>query len=572
MTTAEKVRSLWEESGLSQAKFANSVGIHPVSFCNYLKDDSFSPKMIQRIADKLNIPYMDLLPDDSKETIAPRVAGYLEYKGEITKIKDLKGLKKFVEMVEGNMALMNVKQVKLPKQKPITLNDIDLMQREEYDASKIEIKSFRHGYDIVDDAVYPLGNMCPGFPFKLNGVPFFSSEAAYIAGVYSNDGPEHRRIQQKLVEIDDGYKAKKEYRHSRYDHVKRMDWEEFNVEWMKYVVWTKCKGNESFADLLRKVPDETMIVENSTGIKSHAADFWGCFNPELEKIRDAKEELYKRKHPKARNEDLLVERNKWHNFGVWKGTNEMGKILKICSICLRHGVEMPIDYNLLNSKHIFLLGKELHFERECVSPVIGKRDNPCLLFDLDNTLINSDAKRPYMKQKPLDWKAIDAQIPKYRLYDGIKDVLHWAQDNGIELGIVSSTRKDHIEKVLKHFNLTDFFDIIIGNQRAYKKPHPKLIQMALEGLDVKAENALFVGDHEDDAEMCARASIRFVGCIWDSHHTEELTALGCKTISEPEEIKGLMDDLETIPLLSPRTSLVHKTKKGGKDGSIVQAI
>lgn len=359
-----------DNSGLSQAKFAESVGIHPVSFCNYLKDDSFSPKMVQRIADKLNIPYTDLLPDDAKETIAPSVTGYLEYKGEITKIKDLKGLKKFVEKVEYDMGKMNVKQVKLPKQKPITLDDIDLAKREEYDASLVEIKSFRHNYDVVDNGIFALGNMCGGYPFLLNGVPFNNSEAAYIAGLFSDNTTEHIRVQKLLTENNDGYAAKKEIR-KRNEVIARSkeDWEQFNVEWMKYVVWQKCKGNKDFANLLKKIPDETMIVENSTGMTGATADFWGCFNPELEAIRDAKEELFKRKYPKAKKEELNAERNKWHNFGIWRGTNEMGKILKMCSICLKQGVEMPIDYALLNSKHIFLLGKEIHFEREFVSVV-----------------------------------------------------------------------------------------------------------------------------------------------------------------------------------------------------------
>lgn len=361
MTTAEKVRVLMEKSGLSQRKFADSVGIHHVSFCNYLNDDSFSMKMIHRIAEALQIPFTDLLPDDSKD-IAPNVVGYLEYKGEITKIKDLKGLKKFVEKVEANMALMNTKQAKLPKQKPITLDDIDLSRREEYDASKVEIRSFRHGYDVVDDSAFSLGNMCAGYPFVLNGERFNNSEAAYIAGMFSNNTAAHIRVQRLLQDNNDGYAAKKEIR-KRNEVLARgkEDWEEFNIEWMKYVVWQKCQGNAAFAELLKKIPDETMIVENSTGMTGHTADFWGCFNPELEALRDVKEELYLRKNPKAKKEDLNVERNKWHNFGIWRGTNAMGKILKMCSLCLKHGLEMPIDYSLLNSKHIYLFGNELHF-------------------------------------------------------------------------------------------------------------------------------------------------------------------------------------------------------------------
>ena len=116
----------------------------------------------------------------------------------------------------------------------------------------------------------------------------------------------------------------------------------------------------------------------------------------------------------------------------------------------------------------------------------------CILFDLDNTLINSDAKRPYLEVKPLDWAAIHAQIPKYRLYDGIKEVLQWTKDNRIKVSIVSSARRDHIEKVLAHFNLTGYIDYVLGNQWAYKKPNPKLIEMALEALGVKAEKALYI--------------------------------------------------------------------------------
>lgn len=59
---------------------------------------------------------------------------------------------------------------------------------------------------------------------------------------------------------------------------------------------------------------------------------------------------------------LNIERNRWNNYGVWSGKNYMEKIIKMCSICLKNGLELPIDYDLLRSKHIYLLGKELTFE------------------------------------------------------------------------------------------------------------------------------------------------------------------------------------------------------------------
>lgn len=373
MTTADKVKALIDEKGISQAQFAREIGIHPVTLCNMLKDDKVSPKTLEKIATTYGFDYQELLP--SKEKGIPEISGYIEFNGQIQKVKKLEDLERIVEKLRKQIEFMKIKQVKLPPQKPIILDDIDLNKWETYDASKVEIKSFRHHYDIVNGREYSLGNMCSGYPFSLCGVDFNSSEAAYIAGVYSNDKPEHRRLQEKLVEIDDGYRAKKEYRHKRYDDIKRTDWETFNVEWMKYVVWQKCLGNKDFAKLLKSIPDSTMVIENSTGMTGATAQFWGCFNPLLEEVRDAKEEKFRLNNPRAKDEERNIERNKWHNFGVWEGTNEMGKIIKMCSICLKQGIELPIDYDLLRSKHIFLLGKELTFPMQEEPKVTLAKEN-----------------------------------------------------------------------------------------------------------------------------------------------------------------------------------------------------
>ena len=42
----------------------------------------------------------------------------------------------------------------------------------------------------------------------------------------------------------------------------------------------------------------------------------------------------------------------------------MGKILKLCQLTLVEGKELDIDYDLLTSKNIYLLGELLTFEGE----------------------------------------------------------------------------------------------------------------------------------------------------------------------------------------------------------------
>lgn len=57
----------------------------------------------------------------------------------------------------------------------------------------------------------------------------------------------------------------------------------------------------------------------------------------------------------------LEEFNNFTDYGTFRGRNVMGKILTICRNCIVDGTEPPIDYELLKSKHIHLLGKELFF-------------------------------------------------------------------------------------------------------------------------------------------------------------------------------------------------------------------
>lgn len=180
MTTADKIRELIEEKGLTQRQFAEIVGIHYITLCNNLSKGNFSYNSVEKIADAFQLSVYDLLADEvqNKESICD-VEGYIEYNGEVQKIKDFRSLKKIVNEIEQQEFYMKERQAKLPTQNAIELEDITLLQWEEYDATQVEVKSFRHNYDIVDESVFNVGNMCAGYPFELNGITFNNSEVAY---------------------------------------------------------------------------------------------------------------------------------------------------------------------------------------------------------------------------------------------------------------------------------------------------------------------------------------------------------------------------------------------------------
>ncbi len=50
-------------------------------------------------------------------------------------------------------------------------------------------------------------------------------------------------------------------------------------------------------------------------------------------------------------------------------------------------------------------------------------------------------------------------------------------------------------KVLQYFDLPRFFDaLVVSAEVGFRKPHPRIFETALESLNVKAKEALFVGD------------------------------------------------------------------------------
>lgn len=66
MTTADKIRELIEEKGLTQRQFAELVGIHYITLCNNLKNDNFSHKSVEKVAKTFGLSY-DLLADEAQD-------------------------------------------------------------------------------------------------------------------------------------------------------------------------------------------------------------------------------------------------------------------------------------------------------------------------------------------------------------------------------------------------------------------------------------------------------------------------------------------------------------------------
>ena len=176
---------------------------------------------------------------------------------------------------------------------------------EAYDASTLNCFAFRHRYDVRQGLSLSLGNMVHGFGFDLQGIHFNNSECAYIAGAFSDGTDAHLAIQRRLVACDNGFAAKKQIR-KPHESEKRADWEEFNVQWMLYCVWQKCKGNEDFRKLLLQIHQDVVLVENTTTDKWNSAEIWGCKNWDLVNKRANLATVLMERHKDLKHKDVTI--------------------------------------------------------------------------------------------------------------------------------------------------------------------------------------------------------------------------------------------------------------------------
>lgn len=252
-----------------------------------------------------------------------------------------------------------------------TVEDLHKEAPEEYDATRVLTYAFRRKPDLRKGKSIPLGNMNQGYSFKVSGIPFHTSESAYICGMFSEDTEQHKNIQQQLINETNGYSAKKEIRQKN-EYLKREDWESFNVEWMVYIVWQKVKQNKKFQRLLMTIPYNAIIIEDTTYQKGKTSSFWGAKNKERSQFCKLVKEKYALQNLDVSDEEEDAIRDaevNWVcNIGTYIGHNTMGKILMICKKCLQDGTEPDIDYDLLKNKHIHLLGEEVDFEKRNRSP------------------------------------------------------------------------------------------------------------------------------------------------------------------------------------------------------------
>ena len=136
----------------------------------------------------------------------------------------------------------------------------------------------------------------------------------------------------------------------------------------------------------------------------------------------------------------------------------------------------------------------------------------------------------------LDWGA-----EMIRYFDGMEDLLKDLNKAGLTCAVVTSKRRDSLDKNLDFLKGHDLFDLLVTKESTdFFKPHPAPVEYALTGLNAEAKQAVMIGDTHYDIECAKGAGVRTVGVTWGAEPEEELKK------SRPDEIAATPDELRAI--------------------------
>ncbi|MDR0229203.1 MAG: HAD-IA family hydrolase [Flavobacteriaceae bacterium] len=115
----------------------------------------------------------------------------------------------------------------------------------------------------------------------------------------------------------------------------------------------------------------------------------------------------------------------------------------------------------------------------------------------------------------------------------ILTVLKALKNRGAKLGIVSTKFRYRIEEFTHQAFPKGFFDVIIGGEDVtHHKPSPEGILLAINNLNEKKENCLYIGDNIVDAKAAQAISIDFYGVLTGTTQKEELIIYPHTTIAD----------------------------------------
>lgn len=167
------------------------------------------------------------------------------------------------------------------------------------------------------------------------------------------------------------------------------------------------------------------------------------------------------------------------------------------------------DGNLAKTLHLWigaietiLQQRDITLPRETLSRVVG---GGIVAFLVEHAMLSEAEAMAALEEIS---ELVKQQLPMVELYPDAIDVLRDLEGSGKQLALITSSRRLMVEPILKRFSMDDLFDVIVcAEDTEHRKPHPQPLQKALGLLNATKDEAIMVGDTENDILAAHNAGV-----------------------------------------------------------------
>jgi HAD superfamily hydrolase (TIGR01549 family) len=126
-------------------------------------------------------------------------------------------------------------------------------------------------------------------------------------------------------------------------------------------------------------------------------------------------------------------------------------------------------------------------------------------------------------------------------YPHAKETIAYFRSKNISVGVVTSKMNKVANSHLKLVGLDHLIDHLVGHDDVINhKPHKEPIEKALAYFDVEPEDAIYVGDHENDIISAKNANVLTCAVTYSNRLSEMLAEQPTYVIDDLENLKDLI--------------------------------
>ncbi|MDX1482711.1 MAG: HAD hydrolase-like protein [Woeseiaceae bacterium] len=134
------------------------------------------------------------------------------------------------------------------------------------------------------------------------------------------------------------------------------------------------------------------------------------------------------------------------------------------------------------------------------------------------------------------------------LYDGMREALAAVREHCSRLYVVTSKPTVFAEKILRHFELTSWFDAVYGSELDGRYTNKReLVAYVADRHALEASRSVMIGDRRFDIEAARCNGMKGLGVLWGFGSLDELRTAGADAVCArvdalPSQVTALLRD------------------------------